>query len=168
METQNHSKIEMPTENSIETSSSSGLVRSNSLSRTSSTTSAGSKRIHTVEDIGNETAGMTRKEKIKFLFTAFLPLIITLVIDCGIPLALYYILKNYTSQLVALIVSGIPPLLHVAYTAIRRRKLDILGCIFVLSFVISAVVSIVTGKPKIIEFLNLKKLNFFFLQAMFD
>lgn len=137
----NYSTIEVVPD---EESSSSGLIKSNSLSRSSSNSSR-TKQIHTVEDIGHETDNMTRREKIKFHFINFLPLIITLVIDCGIPLALYYILKNYTSQLVALIVSGIPPLLHVAYTAIRRKKLDILGCIFVLSFVISAVVSIVTG-----------------------
>ncbi|KAI7870270.1 hypothetical protein BDF14DRAFT_1776644 [Spinellus fusiger] len=72
-----------------------------------------------------------------------------LIIDIGLPLAIYYVVKMYTSILIALIVSGIPPFLNVIITFIRKRRVDILGVIFVLSFIISAVLSIVSGDARL-------------------
>lgn len=84
-------------------------------------------------------------QKVKTVFRYSRPLLSTLFIDVAIPLAIYYLLKNYTSILIALIVSGVPPLLHVIYGFIKYRKINILGCIFVFSFIISAVLSIISG-----------------------
>lgn len=93
-----------------------------------------------------DTAPPTFKEKVKNVLIMSRPMLITLVIDVGIPLAIYYISKRYISILIALILSGIPPLLSVIYTFIKRRRLDILGCIFVVSYIVSAVLSLITGK----------------------
>lgn len=99
-------------------------------------------------DNQDETSPRTFKEKMIILFVAFRPLISMLVIDVGIPLAIYYVTKIWLSQLVALILSGIPPLLHTAYTFIKKRRVEILGCIVVLSYVVSAILSLITGKYK--------------------
>lgn len=92
---------------------------------------------------------MTWKEKLKTFFFYAKPMIVMLVIDVGIPLAIYYGTKNAIGPLIALIISGIPPLLHVIYSFIRHRRLEILGCIFVVSFIISAVLSLITGNSEI-------------------
>ncbi|KAI9256230.1 hypothetical protein BY458DRAFT_519429 [Sporodiniella umbellata] len=91
----------------------------------------------------------TFKEKMIASFVMFRPLFIMLIIDVGLPLAIFYILKMYISILIALILSGIPPLLHVIYTFIKRRKLDVLGCIFVVSYTVSAVLSLITGDVRL-------------------
>ncbi|KAI8374434.1 uncharacterized protein BYT42DRAFT_499774 [Radiomyces spectabilis] len=83
--------------------------------------------------------------KRKFILRQVVAFGTMLLVDVGIPLALYYILKMYTSILIALIVSGIPPLLRVIYIFWRRRKVDVLGCIIVFSFVLSAILSIISG-----------------------
>ncbi|KAI9318497.1 hypothetical protein BX666DRAFT_1831445, partial [Dichotomocladium elegans] len=70
------------------------------------------------------------------------------LIDIAIPLALYFSLKNVIGVVYALIVSGAPPFLFVVYTAIAKRTVDLLGCIICLSFVLSGVVSIVSGDAR--------------------
>ncbi|KAF7725279.1 hypothetical protein EC973_000289 [Apophysomyces ossiformis] len=76
-------------------------------------------------------------------------LAVMIFIDIGLPLALYYVLKMYINILIALIISGIPPLLNVLFTFWRRRKVDILGCIFVISFIISAVLTLISGDARV-------------------
>ncbi|KAI8069567.1 hypothetical protein BC940DRAFT_254542 [Gongronella butleri] len=74
---------------------------------------------------------------------------IMIVVDVGIPLALYYGLRNVTSQLVALLVSGIPPALFVIFTFIVRRQIDALGCLFVFCYIFSAILSIISGDARL-------------------
>ncbi|KAI8137466.1 hypothetical protein BJV82DRAFT_525231 [Fennellomyces sp. T-0311] len=68
-----------------------------------------------------------------------------LVVTVGLPLALYYSTRNTIGTLYALLLSGAPPLLHTIYVFIRRRRLDVFGLLMVVAFVVSAVISIVTG-----------------------
>ncbi|KAI8876203.1 hypothetical protein K501DRAFT_289017 [Backusella circina FSU 941] len=70
-------------------------------------------------------------------------------IDVALPLIIYYVLKNFVSILIALILSGIPPLLLVIYHFIKHRRLDIMGCIFVISYIVSAVLSVVTADVRL-------------------
>ncbi|ORX59579.1 hypothetical protein DM01DRAFT_253702 [Hesseltinella vesiculosa] len=72
-----------------------------------------------------------------------------MVMDVGLPLALYYILKNYTSQLVALIVSGLPPLIWVIFKFIWHKKVDALGCLFVFCYILSGILSIISGNARL-------------------
>ncbi|KAI9277859.1 hypothetical protein BY458DRAFT_504252 [Sporodiniella umbellata] len=62
-------------------------------------------------------------DKCKTVFMYTKPLLMMMVFDVGLPLALA----------------------RVVFTLIRRRRLDILGCVFVISYVISAILSVVTG-----------------------
>ncbi|KAL0092460.1 hypothetical protein J3Q64DRAFT_1829972 [Phycomyces blakesleeanus] len=88
------------------------------------------------------------KVKRAFILRQFLSLAIVLVINVGLPLLIYYVLKMYISILVALILSGIPPLLHVLITFYRKRRVDVLGCIFVISFILSAVLTLINGNVR--------------------
>lgn len=92
-----------------------------------------------------EQKKLTTTQVIKLYWTYLRPTVLMLIINVGIPLALYYILKIWLSPLVALIISGIPPLLHVLYVFWKKRRIDVLGCIFVAGFIISAVLSAISG-----------------------
>lgn len=74
-----------------------------------------------------------------------LSLVFMMVFMIGLPIALYFGLRNVHGTLYALLISGIPPLLHVIITFIRHRRLDFLGILVVLAFILSAVISLVTG-----------------------
>lgn len=88
----------------------------------------------------------TFKERCSIFLSYARPMFVMLFFDVGLPLAIYYILKIWLSVLVSLILSGIPPLLRVFYVFWKKRHIDVLGCVFVFSFVLSAVLSIISGK----------------------
>lgn len=93
-----------------------------------------------------EIKKLTLKQTIILYWSFLRPVVFMLIINVGIPLALYYILKIWLSPLVALIISGVPPLLHVFYIFWKKRRVDILGCVFVAGFIISAVLSAISGE----------------------
>jgi cation transport ATPase len=99
-----------------------------------------------------EEKPLTRMERFKMFVKYVRPMAVMLFFDVGLPLAIYYILKIWLSVLIALILSGIPPLLRVFYVFWKRRQVDILGCIFVVSFILSAVLSVISGKRKKIRY----------------
>ena len=72
--------------------------------------------------------------------------VLILLIQIGVPLLLYYGLRNKIGVVYALVISGIPPFLNVIYGFIRKRQIEILGCIISASFILSAAVSIISGK----------------------
>ncbi|KAI7889864.1 uncharacterized protein EV154DRAFT_423056 [Mucor mucedo] len=92
---------------------------------------------------------LTRIEKFKLTMQFLKPLAITMFIDVGLPLAIYYVLKIWLSVIIALVLSGIPPLVHVIYTFWKKRKVDVLGCIIVVSFILSAVLSVISGDVRV-------------------
>ncbi|KAG2220117.1 hypothetical protein INT45_006145, partial [Circinella minor] len=75
-------------------------------------------------------------------------LLVMLVIQVGIPLALYYGLRNKIGVVYALVISGIPPFIWVIFNFIRNRKVDALGLVIALSFILSGVVSLVSGDER--------------------
>ena len=81
----------------------------------------------------------------KVMARQFASLLVMLTIQVGIPLALYYGLRNEIGVVYALVISGIPPFLYVIVEFIRKRRVDILGCIIGGSFIISGAVSIASG-----------------------
>ncbi|GBC08284.1 hypothetical protein RclHR1_00800011 [Rhizophagus clarus] len=88
---------------------------------------------------------MTKKEMIKLILRfGFL-----MFFEFGLPFALYYILENYTGEILALLLSGIPPLIIVIYGIISKRRVDVMGTLLIVSFIISAVVSLYEDNPRI-------------------
>ncbi|KAI7897869.1 uncharacterized protein BX663DRAFT_444133 [Cokeromyces recurvatus] len=88
-------------------------------------------------------------DRLKALWKYIRPLAIMLFINIALPLALYYILKIWLSVLVALILSGIPPFLHVIYRFWKSKQFDIIGCICVISYITSAVLSLITKNVRL-------------------
>ncbi|CAO3620845.1 unnamed protein product [Cunninghamella blakesleeana] len=93
-----------------------------------------------------------RRKLTKFLIEQFKEIGLTLFINVGLSLALYYATKGKVGEVNALIIGGIPPLLFVIFKFWQKRKLDIIGCIFVVAFIGSAVLSIITGDARIALF----------------
>ncbi|KAI9245847.1 hypothetical protein BDA99DRAFT_565729 [Phascolomyces articulosus] len=88
------------------------------------------------------------KNAIKALFHQLLSVLFMMVIQIGIPLGLYYGLRNKIGIVYALVISGIPSLLWVIVKFIMNRKIDILGCIIALGFILSGIISIVSGDER--------------------
>ncbi|KAI8644329.1 hypothetical protein BD408DRAFT_450829 [Parasitella parasitica] len=91
----------------------------------------------------------TRMERFMVFLSYARPLLTMLFFDVGLPLAVYYILKLWLSVLISLVLSGIPPLLRAFYIFCKRRHIDILGCICVFSFILSAILSIINGDARL-------------------
>ncbi|ORY93065.1 hypothetical protein BCR43DRAFT_444664 [Syncephalastrum racemosum] len=77
-----------------------------------------------------------------------LSLLFVLVIDVGLPLALYYSIRTVLADVYALLISGIPPFLFVIIKFIYKRRVDALGCLVVVAYVVSAAISIATGDAR--------------------
>jgi drug/metabolite transporter (DMT)-like permease len=92
---------------------------------------------------------LTEEDK-KAMVRGFMFFLLTMVVDIGFPLGIYYGMKNYTSLIVALMVSSIPPLLLVIGKFIYKRKVDILGCLFVVGFVLSGIFALVSGDARLV------------------
>jgi uncharacterized protein involved in cysteine biosynthesis len=87
-----------------------------------------------------------KKQNRKVVYKQIWLFTLMIVIDIGMPLALYYILKPHVGELIALVISGIPPLLHVIINFIVKRRIEVIGCICIFSFIMSAVLSLISGK----------------------
>ncbi|ORZ18511.1 hypothetical protein BCR42DRAFT_411016 [Absidia repens] len=96
-----------------------------------------------------EKEAVNKKEYRAALFRQIRTFAVLLIVDIGLPLALYYILKNYISQLLALVLSGIPPLLHVIISFIIKRRIEVIGCICIFSFVLSGILTLVSGDARL-------------------
>ncbi|KAI8089462.1 uncharacterized protein BX664DRAFT_263721 [Halteromyces radiatus] len=104
------------------------------------------------DEMTPEEKKQQRKKVIKFVLDQVLAMVIMLTIDVGIPLGLYYATRDKVGYVVALVIGGIPPFLHVLYKFWKKRTLDIVGCIFVASFIGSAILSLITGDARIALF----------------
>ncbi|KAI8143762.1 hypothetical protein BJV82DRAFT_609343 [Fennellomyces sp. T-0311] len=91
----------------------------------------------------------TAPDQKEFVSSQLWNLVGLLGINIGIPLAIYYSIRDDIEIVYALLISGIPPLLHTLYIFYRERRVDLLGCIVCLSFILSAVVSVITGDARV-------------------
>ncbi|MBP2352209.1 hypothetical protein JOF29_003292 [Kribbella aluminosa] len=74
-----------------------------------------------------------------------------LVVDIGIPLALYYGLKALgASDLTALLVGVIPGLISSAVSLVRTRRTDLVGMAVVISMVASSVIAVAGGDARLL------------------
>ncbi|KAH8549318.1 hypothetical protein BGW37DRAFT_113833 [Umbelopsis sp. PMI_123] len=80
----------------------------------------------------------------------WLSLALTLFVDVIMPIILYYSLRNTVSQLAALLISSIPPAVMSIFKMIWYRTFDALGVVIILGFVLSAVISVIDGDPRVL------------------
>ena len=74
-----------------------------------------------------------------------------LIVDIGIPLALYYGLKALgASDLTALLVGVIPGLISSAVSLVRNRRTDLLGMAVVVSMVAGTIVAVIGGDARLL------------------
>jgi intracellular septation protein A len=76
------------------------------------------------------------------------------VINGAFPLLIYWTLTNYypsISQFVALVISGIPSLIHSIVGLIYRKRIDFLAGIALATIAISLIVTVLSGDPKILQ-----------------
>jgi hypothetical protein len=74
-----------------------------------------------------------------------------LIVDVGIPLALFYGLKALgASDLTALLVGVVPGLISSAVSLVRTRRTDLVGMAVVLSMVASSVVAVLGGDARLL------------------
>ncbi|PKK58102.1 hypothetical protein RhiirC2_346914, partial [Rhizophagus irregularis] len=85
----------------------------------------------------NQQINLTKKEKLIILFR----IILMLFFDIVLPLVLYYVLKNYMLEVWALTISGVPPFLVVIYGLITKRRIDILGALIIMGFIVTGIVA---------------------------
>lgn len=73
----------------------------------------------------------------------------TLLVDLILPVALYYSLRAAgVDQLAALLISGAPPAVRVAFTFARTRRLDAIGALVVVAIVLGVGSSLISGSPR--------------------
>ncbi|KAG9409293.1 hypothetical protein AC1031_019544 [Aphanomyces cochlioides] len=75
---------------------------------------------------------------------------VIVLINVVLPLIIYNIASKHTSQVVALVLSGIPPAADALYTMVRDRRIDILSSLTVVSIALSAVIATLTHDPKLL------------------
>ena len=75
----------------------------------------------------------------------------SIVINAVLPLLIYSALKSYTSasDFLALVVSGVPPLIDSIVGVVRRRRVDLLAGIVVASIAISLILIALGSGPKV-------------------
>ncbi|RUP43700.1 hypothetical protein BC936DRAFT_136840 [Jimgerdemannia flammicorona] len=75
---------------------------------------------------------------------------LTMTLDIVLPVALYYIIKPYLAPIWALLISGTPPLIMIIYGLIFHRRIDFISVIVLVAFVLSAILAIVDGEPRLL------------------
>jgi len=77
-------------------------------------------------------------------------LLISIVIDAGLPYLIYTLLSSHTTQFWALVASSVPPLINNIVSIVRTRKLDAFGAIILLGIVVSVVAIFLGGDPRLL------------------
>jgi hypothetical protein len=82
-------------------------------------------------------------------FKTFIGIGLMILFDVILPIAIYLILKRYLRETYALIISSIPPFIIVIIGFMRNRRVDILGTMLALSFIVTAIVVAFKDDPRI-------------------
>ncbi|GJJ71072.1 hypothetical protein EMPS_03422 [Entomortierella parvispora] len=100
----------------------------------------GIQRQPSVVDVENKAA---KRQQLKMLA-------ISMFLDVVLPVILYYVLKSHISTLAALLISSAPPALNTIFKIIVYRKVDPIGILVLFGFVLSAILSVVDGDPRVL------------------
>ncbi|KAI9499157.1 hypothetical protein BDB00DRAFT_795671 [Zychaea mexicana] len=98
----------------------------------------------------SEQKEIDKKTKRRNRIRAIARVLTLIIVDLGLPLALFFILNTYSTPVIALICAGIPPLLRIIYTSIRHKRFDFLNGLVIVAFAVSAIVTAISGDIKVI------------------
>lgn len=75
----------------------------------------------------------------------------SIVINIALPILLYLALKSYTSasDFLALVISGVPPMIDSLVGIIRRKRIDLLAGIVLASIIVSLILIALGSSPKV-------------------
>jgi len=75
----------------------------------------------------------------------------SIVINIALPILLYLALKSYTSasDFLALVISGVPPMIDSIVGVIRRKRIDLLAGVVLASIIISLILIALGSSPKV-------------------
>jgi hypothetical protein len=95
-------------------------------------------------------ANPTTPQKASRMVT-ILSLASSIVINAALPILIYWALKNYTgaSDILALVISGVPPMIDSLVEVIHRKRIDLLSGFVLASIVISLILIALGGSPKV-------------------
>ncbi|KAF9953099.1 hypothetical protein BGZ72_005708 [Mortierella alpina] len=77
-------------------------------------------------------------------------LAISMFIDVVLPIILYYSLRSHMSALAALLISSAPPAINCITKFVVYRKVDPIGLLIIFGFVLSAILSVIDGNPRLL------------------
>ncbi|KAK3807537.1 MAG: hypothetical protein JOS17DRAFT_766546 [Linnemannia elongata] len=77
-------------------------------------------------------------------------LAISMFFDVVLPIILYYTLKSHMSAIAALLISSAPPAINCVTKFVVYRKVDPIGLLIIFGFVLSAILSVIDGNPRLI------------------
>ncbi|KAI8888612.1 hypothetical protein K501DRAFT_282702, partial [Backusella circina FSU 941] len=80
---------------------------------------------------------------------AFVGMTIHMLFELVLPIVLYYVLREFVSPLLALLLAGVPTALVVVVKGFKEQKADMMGILMLLGFVVSAVLAFVQSDPKL-------------------
>ncbi|KAF9379596.1 hypothetical protein CPB97_008874 [Podila verticillata] len=77
-------------------------------------------------------------------------LAISMFVDVVLPVILYYTLKSHMSALAALLISSAPPAINCVVKFFVYRRVDPIGLLIIFGFVLSAILSVIDGNPRLL------------------
>ncbi|RUS13970.1 hypothetical protein BC937DRAFT_94525 [Endogone sp. FLAS-F59071] len=75
---------------------------------------------------------------------------IKLIINVGLPVLVYYLIKSYMAAIWALLISSVPPLLMTIFSLVKNRRVDALSALILVGFVFSAILAVIDGDPRLL------------------
>ncbi|KAF9900450.1 hypothetical protein EC991_007328 [Linnemannia zychae] len=97
-------------------------------------------RHESVKDVNNKA--LQRKQ--------WTVLAISMFFDIVLPIILYYTLKSHMSAIAALLISSAPPAISCVTKFVFYRKVDPIGLLIIFGFVLSAILSVIDGNPRLL------------------
>ncbi len=101
--------------------------------------------------VNTASTNETNPKKAKVMATV-LGIVYSIVVNAILPLVIYQLLKSYTtlSDFWALVISGIPPMIDALVGVIRKGHVDLLAGLALLSIVVSIILILLGGSPRLL------------------
>ncbi|KAI9250337.1 hypothetical protein BY458DRAFT_27749, partial [Sporodiniella umbellata] len=83
------------------------------------------------------------------ILRAFFSMALHMLLELVVPIIIYYVLRNFVSPLLALLLAGLPTALMVIVKAFKEHKVDMMGVLMLLGFAVSALLAFIQSDPKL-------------------
>ncbi|KAI7903243.1 uncharacterized protein BX663DRAFT_507966 [Cokeromyces recurvatus] len=83
------------------------------------------------------------------ILKAFFNITLHLLFELVLPIVLYYIIRNFCSLLLSLLLAGIPNAIAVIVKGIWERKVDMMGILMLIGFIVSALLASIQSDPRL-------------------